>query len=215
MKPLTLYKTLYSHFGPQYWWPGQSKFEVCVGAILTQNTAWGNVEKTINNLKRENALSISKILAMHQKSVAKLIKPSGYYNQKAKKLKAFCKHIELNYDGNLKSFLKKPTKELREELLSLYGIGQETADSIILYAAEKPIFVVDAYTVRFVLRFYTKTGLSYVEAQTLFESQLPKDEKLFNEFHALLVEFGKNYCKKKPECSRCFLNKECSYAKPS
>lgn len=212
MQSLNLYKKLYSHFGPQHWWPAKSKFEVCVGAILTQNTAWQNVEKAIENLKKERALSIKKIVEMNNKKLAKLIKPSGYYNQKAKKLKFFCKYLLDNYKGDLNKFFNKPISELRAELLSLHGIGNETADSIILYAAEKPVFVVDAYTTRFLGRFYAKAGLGYVEVQQFFESQLPKDALLFNEFHALLVEFGKNYCKKNPECRECFLQSSCKNA---
>ncbi len=211
MKPLTLYKTLYSHFGSQHWWPASTKFEVCIGAILTQNTAWQNVEKAIRNLRKEKVLSIKKIAGTNNKKLAGLIRSSGYYNQKAKRLNLFCKYLIKNYGGNLNKFFNKPIKELREELLSLHGIGEETADSIILYAAEKPSFVVDAYTKRFIERFYAKPNLSYVEVQSFFERQLPNNTKLFNEFHALIVEFCKRHCRKKPVCEKCFLNKECCY----
>lgn len=213
MKPLALYKKLYSELGRQHWWPATSRFEVCAGAILTQNTAWQNVEKAINNLRKGKALSIKKIAGMNNKKLARLVKPSGYYNEKAKKLKAFCKHIEKNYNGNLNNFFKKPIGELRGELLSLYGIGNETADSIILYAAAKPIFVVDAYTERFLGRFYAKPNLSYAEVQRFFMGSLPKNTKLFNELRALIVRFCKDYCRKKPLCRKCFLAEHCKYLK--
>lgn len=210
---LKLYKTLYSYFGPQHWWPAKSKFEVCVGAILTQNTAWQNVEKAIANLKRAKKLSLQGILSLSEKELAELIKSAGYYNQKAKRLKLFCEYVEQNYAGSLKHFFNKPLAELREELLSLHGIGYETADSIILYAAEKPSFVIDAYAVRIMERFCNVKLKSRAELKQFFEDTLPKDVKLYNEYHALLVELAKNFCKKKPLCNKCPINKKCYYYK--
>ncbi len=210
---LTLYKSLYEFFGPQHWWPAQSKFEVCIGAILTQNTAWRNVEKAIANLKKANKLSLEGILSLSEKELAKLIRSAGYYNQKAKKLKAFCSYIKENYEGSLEKFFSKSIHELREELLSLHGIGSETADSIILYAADKPSFVVDAYTERIIERFCNLRFNSRDELKKFFESKLPKDVKLYNEYHALLVALGKHFCRKKPLCLECPINKKCYHYK--
>lgn len=227
MRPLALYKKLHSRFGEQFWWPvtdkgsskpsykprkcltEQQKFEICLGAILTQNTDWKNAMKALENLNKAKMLSSKKISKATRGTIAKLIKPSGYFNQKAERVKKFCQCIEKGYDGSLNKLLSKPIEELRSELLSLQGIGNETADDIILYAAELPSFVVDAYTMRFVKRFYQKQKTGYVEVKVFFESQLPRNAQLFNEFHALLVEFGKRFCKKRPNCSECFLKREC------
>ena len=189
-----IYDILYKQFGPQHWWPANSRFEVIMGAILTQNTNWKNVEKAIKNLKERNLLNKEAIQNTPEKELASLIKPAGYYNQKAKKLKAFVK-----FEGEI----------TRENLLNIWGIGPETVDSILLYAYNKPIFVIDAYTKRVINRLGYKEQ-TYDELQTLFMENLPTDEKLFNEFHALLVQLGKNYCKTKPVCEKCPLRKECS-----
>ncbi len=231
MRLLEIYKGLYSKFGPQYWWPvtkegetrptykkrghltEQQKFEICAGAILTQNTYWKNAMLALEKLNKAKMLSCEKIAAARKKKIALLVRSSGYYNQKTEKLKKFCSYIQKNYEGDLKEFFSKPLPELHAELLSLHGIGNETADDIILYAAEKPSFVVDAYTLRFVERFYAKQGMGYVEVKAFFESQLPKDVQLFNEFHALLVEHGKRSCRKKPLCSECFFKTNCRFNK--
>jgi endonuclease-3 related protein len=210
MTPLQVYKKLFKAFGPQHWWPASSSFEVIVGAILTQNTSWNNVEKAIANLKKERMLSIKKIALVNEKKLALLIKSAGYFNQKACYLKQFCQHLMKHFNGNLKKFFNREIEEVRKELLSLKGIGNETADSILCYAGNKPAFVVDAYTLRFMKRFYGK-NLSYLEAQEFFVSKLPNNTELFNEFHALLVELGKNYCKPKPLCRECPLNEECRF----
>jgi endonuclease-3 related protein len=210
---LELYKKLYTYFGPQHWWPAQTKFEVCVGAILTQNTAWQNVEKAIANLKKVRKLSLQGMLSLSEKELAGLIRSAGYYNQKAKRLKLFCEYVKENYNGSLRRFFNKSLDELRKELLSLHGIGSETADSIILYAAEKPSFVIDAYTVRIIERVYNIRFKSRTELKQFFENRLPKDTKLYNEYHALLVELAKNFCKKKPLCDKCPINKKCYYYK--
>lgn len=224
-----VFSKMLERFGEQLWWPvtdpgkerptyrkrlrlsQRQKLEICVGAILTQNTDWGNVVKAIANLNKANAVDCDKIVGMPLRRLSSLIRPSGYFNQKAKKLKAFCRHVLEGYGGNLNEMLSRPIRELRSELLSLHGIGNETADDIILYAAGKPSFVVDAYTTRFVSRFFGKQNLNYVEIKGFFESQLPKDTELFSEFHALLVEHGKRYCSKRPRCERCFLRQKCKY----
>ncbi|MDP2973697.1 MAG: endonuclease III domain-containing protein [Candidatus Diapherotrites archaeon] len=218
-------------FGQQHWWPvteegeirptykkrshltEQQKFEICAGAILTQNTDWKNAMLAFENLNKAKMLSCKKIANAKQAKIASLIRSSGYYHQKTEKLKKFCSYIQKNYEGNLKEFFSKPLPELRAELLSLHGIGNETADDIVLYAAEKPSFVVDAYTLRFVERFYAKQGIGYVEVKQFFESQLPMGVQLFNEFHALLVEHGKRYCGKQPLCSECFFKTNCRFNK--
>jgi len=201
---LNIYTRLYKAFGPQHWWPAQTSFEVIVGAILTQNTSWVNVEKAINNLKAANCLSAGKIKNISCRKLAKLIRPSGYYNLKAKRLKSFIKFIFEEYHGRLLQMFNTPLNKLRRELLSVKGIGPETADSILLYAAEKPVFVVDAYTKRVLERHRLITGdADYAKVQDIFMDNLKPQMKLFNEFHALFVKVGKDFCKKKPLCSLC------------
>ena len=231
---IRLYSALCSHFGPQHWWPvtkegdlepkyhkkiklnSRQKLEICFGAILTQNTSWKNVEKAIIQLNKNNLVNTEKILKISRKRLAKIIRSSGYHNQKAKKLKNFSYFLLKNYNGNIESFFKNDIEKLRKELLGINGIGSETADSIILYAAKKPIFVIDAYTKRFYSRFFDeKKDLKYDELQEIFEKSLKKDEKLFNEYHALIVELGKNYCKAKPLCEKCPIRKKCSYFRGS
>lgn len=225
-----IYFILYSHFGPQYWWPvtkgnelipkyhksivlnERQKLEICFGAILTQNTSWKNVEKAIIQLNKNNLIDLKKILKIENKELAEIIKSSGYYNQKAKKLKNFCLFLLSGYKGDINKFFNNGMEILREKLLSVNGIGLETADSIILYAAKKPIFVIDAYTKRIMNRIGYKED-TYEKLQKLFMENLELDEKMFNEFHALLVELGKNYCKKKPLCEKCPINEMCNYNK--
>jgi len=200
-----IYNRLHKHFGPQHWWPADTKFEVIIGAILTQNTAWPNVERAIKNLKKENVLTPEKLYRLNIKKLAHLIKPSGYYNIKAKRIKSFLKFLFADYNGSLKRLFDEDLGVLREKLLSVNGIGPETADSIILYAAGKPVFVVDAYTKRIFSRHgFIKPDSEYVSVQRMFHENLPADAKLFNEYHALIVELGKNMCKKtKPKCQIC------------
>jgi len=227
-----IYHLLISAFGGQGWWPvtpiggckgglsykpiygialknEKQKLEIIFGAILTQNTSWKNVEKAMIELNKENLIDVDKILKIEKGNLAKIIKSSGYHNQKAEKLKIFSDFLSKKYNNNLKKFFKKNIKALREELLSIKGIGPETADSVILYAAEKPIFVVDAYTKRIMQRIGFKER-TYDELQGLFMKSLERDHKLFNEYHALLVELGKNYCKKRPLCAECPVNEFCS-----
>jgi len=200
-----LYNKLYSHFGPQYWWPADTDFEVIVGAILTQNTNWGNVEKAITNLKKAKVLSPRELNKISLKKLSRLITPAGFFNIKAKRLKEFLKFLFSNYGGHIERMLKEDTLSLRVKLLAVNGIGPETADSILLYALNKPIFVVDAYTKRIFSRHkFIQEGALYQDTQNLFMANLKKDVKLFNEYHALLVKLAKVYClKSKPKCLAC------------
>jgi endonuclease-3 related protein len=203
-----IYHKLLEHFGEQQWWPAKTPFEVIIGAILTQNTNWSNVQRAINNLKSANLLSPTKLYHCSLDELAEHIKPAGYFNIKARRLKAFIDWFFANYDGNLDRLFRKDISVLREELLSIPGIGPETADSIILYAAKKPTFVVDAYTYRIMHRHrFIPEETTYDELKRLFEEAFEPDTKVFNEFHALLVRAGKTYCKKsQPLCAQCPLN---------
>jgi endonuclease-3 related protein len=204
---LDTYHRLFARYGPQHWWPAAEPFEVIIGAILTQSTAWVNVEKAIGNLRAAGALMPEPLRRMPLGEIAGLIYPSGYYNAKAKKLKALAQWLGDKFDDNLDVLFQQNTDDLREQLLAVYGIGDETADSIILYAAGKPVFVIDAYTRRFINR----RGLAppqntYTAYQALFMSTLPNDARLFNEYHALIVRLAKDVCRRKPTCARCCLN---------
>jgi endonuclease-3 related protein len=184
-KLLSLYNALLQQFGPQRWWPAETPYEVVVGAILTQRTNWKNVEKAIKNLKNENKLSEDAILKMETSELEKLIRPSGFYKQKAERLKlATKKWVELKSKD-------LSIDELRDELLSVKGIGKETADSIILYAFHKPIFVIDSYTKRFCKKYFNFESKNYEDYRAFFEKNLPHDVELFKEYHALIVECGK------------------------
>jgi endonuclease-3 related protein len=206
-KLMAVYKRLFKAFGPQHWWPGDTPFEVAVGAILTQNTNWGNVEKAIKNLKVARALTAKKINVMHVSRLAALIRPAGYFNVKTKRLKAFIEFFMDNYNGRMTKMKREEGHALREKLLGINGIGPETADSILLYALDKPIFVIDAYTKRVLSRHNIMDhDRSYEEFQRLFHFSLKKDLELFNEYHALFVALGKTYCKPRPLCERCPLN---------
>jgi endonuclease III related protein len=202
-----IYDLLYKRFGPQDWWPGDTPFEVIVGAILTQNTNWTNVEKAITNIKNADLLTPDKLHHLDITKLAALIRPAGYFNIKAKRLKNFLDWFFENYSGELKNLEGVRTTDLREQLLSVKGIGPETADSILLYALNRPVFVVDAYTARICTRHHIiDDGADYHQIQETFESNLPSDLKLFNEYHALLVRTGKDYCKPTPKCEECPLN---------
>jgi endonuclease-3 related protein len=202
---LRLYQHAFAHFGPLHWWPGDSPLEVCVGAILTQNTAWTNVEKAIANLKAERLLSVRGIAETPRDRLAAAVRPSGYYTQKARRLHTFARHILARHRGSLARMLSQPTATLRQELLSLHGIGPETADSMILYAAGQPVFVVDAYTRRILSRLgLVPDDIAYDELQELFHRHLPREVALYNEFHAQLVYVGKDFCRKRdPRCAVC------------
>jgi len=200
-----IYEKLYAHFGPQGWWPGESPFEVCLGAVLTQNTNWQNVERAIENLKAAGLLDPHKLYALPEETLARLIRPAGYFRVKAKRLKNFLRLLVEEYEGSLERLFGEGLAKAREKLLSVSGIGPETADSILLYAGGLPIFVIDAYTKRILLRHGLATEeMGYPELQELFMRHLPPDPQLFNEYHALLVACGKNYCRpKRPLCKQC------------
>lgn len=207
-----IYQRLFDRYGPQHWWPAEEPFEVIVGAILTQSAAWGNVEKAISNLKEARALNPASIRQLPIDELARLIRPSGYYNVKARKLKAFVERFSEGYNGSLQRLFALDIPQLRRELLAIYGIGQETADSIILYAAQKPIFVIDGYTHRILNRLGLHPNRnSYSALQALFMDNLPHDEKLFNEYHALLVSLGKYACRTRPICNECCLRDVCEF----
>ncbi len=204
---MKIYQKLLDAYGKQGWWPttrngatgyyggpinGKERLEVCIGAILTQNTSWKNAEKAVRNMHIHGLIDTKKISAMKRNRLAKIIRSSGFHNQKAERLKMFCSHMVKNYNGSLKKLFSLDTEILRKELLSLKGIGNETADSMILYAANKPIFVIDSYTKRiFSLLGFLDKNAPYDKWQKMFEDNLPKDAELFKEFHALIVEHAK------------------------
>jgi endonuclease-3 related protein len=202
---MAMYRALFKAYGPQHWWPGDTPFEVMVGAVLTQNTAWINVEQAIKNLKRERLLSLVRLRGVAPRRLAMLIRPSGYFNIKAVRLAHLMTFLTDRYGRSLARMKRDDPGELRRGLLLVKGIGPETADSIILYAAGKPVFVVDAYT----KRIFSRHGLvsdraGYDDVQQLFMGSLPGDAGLFNEYHALLVKVGKMHCKKSlPQCHGC------------
>ena len=201
---LEIYHLLLDFFGPQHWWPGETPFEVAVGAILTQNTSWTNVAKAIANLKAAGGLDPVKLDEMDTEQLELLIRPAGHFRVKAKRLKNFINWLCDNYAGDLKNLESINTSRLRQELLSISGIGPETADSILLYALNRPVFVVDTYTARVMVRHgLIGPDLDYQQLQDLFMSNLEPDAALFNEFHALLVMTGKDYCKPDPKCQPC------------
>jgi len=203
------YNSLFTAFGPQHWWPGNSPFEVIVGAILTQNTSWSNVERAIENLRREGLLSPAAIEKVPLRRLQSSIRPSGYFRQKARKLKAFCEFLRTDFGGSIKKMFETPTMILREKLLGVFGIGPETADSVLLYAGEHPVFVVDAYAKRMLFRHgWSHEKAKYDDVRWMFERQFPGDAKRFNEFHALIVETGKNFCRPHdPLCGECPLGR--------
>lgn len=202
---LRYYEAMSGALGPMRWWPARTPFEVIVGAILTQNTAWGNVERAIVNLRAARLLTPSAMLQVRTTRLAALVRPSGYFRQKAKKLKAFVHFLETEYGGSLERMFLTSTSELRERLLSVHGIGPETADSILLYAGNHPVFVVDAYTHRIFGRHGITIGKpDYERVRAFIETSIPRQPELFNEFHALIVNTGKNWCRKSaPRCEEC------------
>ncbi|MFC2072038.1 endonuclease III domain-containing protein [Chloroflexota bacterium] len=208
-----IYHQLMGSYGPQHWWPAEAPFEVMVGAILTQSAAWLNVEKAIANLKAAKALSPQALRRFSLPEIATLIHPCGYYNAKAHKLKSLAHWVGEYCNDNLNELFADSTDQLRQQLLSVHGIGEETADSIILYAANKPIFVIDAYTRRIINRIgLVPDSNSYSAYQSLFMDNLPVDTGLFNEYHALLVCLGKNVCRSRPLCQQCCLHSICHFS---
>ena len=202
---LKIYNSLYNYFGPLKWWPGDTPFEIMVGAILTQNTSWSNVEKALDNLKKENLLEPRKLYYLHQEELAQLIKPSGYYNIKARRLKNFINLFINDFEGSAEKMFSGDSGELRKKLLNVNGIGPETADSILLYAGKKPFFVVDAYTKRVFSRHkLISKDSTYYQIQEYFSQNLDGNVELFNEFHAQIVMLGKTICSSKnPDCAKC------------
>lgn len=214
MELLEVYNKLMDHFGPQDWWPIENdftppEFEVCVGAILTQNTNWSNVEKALINLKREGLTNPEVLKDSDLSVIEKAVRPSGFFNQKALRLKIFSDFV-LSF-GDYSNF-RKTVK--REDLLKVNGLGPETADSILLFSLGRPVFVIDAYTKRIFTRLGLKIEDKYESWRSYFESNLPKNERVYNEFHALIVELAKTSCKKKPDCENCVIKKICSQVFP-
>lgn len=201
------FDALFAAHGPQHWWPGRAPFEIIVGAILVQNTSWTNAALAIANLGSSRLLTPAAIEKIPLAKLTRLVRPSGYFRQKARKLKAFARFLRENYQGSLKAMFRAPTALLREQLLQVHGIGPETADSILLYAGNHPVFVVDAYTRRILERHgLAHAKESYEGLRGLFEKSLPNDPKLFNEYHALIVHTGKHHCRNRaPICSTCAL----------
>ena len=209
-----IYRLLFARYGPQHWWPGETPFEVMVGAILTQSCAWTNVEKAIGALKSVGLLSPEALRNASLDDVAALVHPCGYYNVKAKKLKALVEWLKGYCGDDIASLSKVDTINLRSELLNVYGIGEETADSILLYACGKPVFVIDAYTRRILARIGIANHCkSYADFKALFMKNLPHDRAMFNEYHALFVKLGKETCKKTPVCEGCCLMEMCRNSK--
>jgi len=208
-----IYQRLLSAYGPQGWWPADTRFEVMVGAILTQATAWRNVERAIQRLKAAGALSPERMARLSEGELAELIRPAGFFRQKTRRLRALLRLI--GQHGSVEGLLSLPAGELRRQLLSVPGVGPETADSILLYAAGYPVFVVDAYTKRILHRLGLLSGekAGYEEVQELFESNLPRDPKLYGEYHALLVRHAKEHCRARPRCPGCPLAPVCNFFK--
>jgi endonuclease-3 related protein len=209
---LDIFDTLLDAYGPRFWWPAETPFEVCVGAILTQNTNWGNVEKAIANLKAEGLLTPEGLREVPVERLAQLIRPAGYFNVKSARLKDFIGWLYREHGGSLDSMFSSNWRKLRDELLKVRGVGPETCDSILLYAGHKPSFVVDAYT----KRLFSRLGLiaadaPYEQVRSLFMDNLPPDTELYNEYHALIVEHCKERCRKKPICPECPLRSRCEY----
>ena len=202
------YHRLFAANGHQHWWPGDSAFEIMVGAVLTQNAAWTNVERAIANLKKAKALSPQAIVKAHPKRLAAWLRPSGYFNIKAQRLKSMCRW--LMEQGGVRKLTRLTTHDLRHALLHVHGVGPETADDILLYAFNRPVFVIDAYTRRIFARLGLIAGDEHYETlRHRFESELESSAPLFNEYHALIVAHGKDICKKRPLCGNCCLAEKC------
>jgi endonuclease-3 related protein len=210
---MQIYHTLLEHFGPRGWWPADSRLEVIIGAVLTQAVAWKNVTRAIDNLKLASLMDINAIIDIDEEKLAQHITPALYHRQKARKLKALMNFIATEYNGNLDLMFTESLPVLGKKLLKVWGIGPETADSILLYAGDKMIFVVDTYTKRIFYRLgMVEENISYQEMQEFLEYHIPPNLYIYNEYHALLVGLGANYCKKsKPRCSQCPLQNLCKY----
>jgi endonuclease-3 related protein len=207
-----IYQVLFDHYGPQHWWPAETPFEMAVGAILVQNTNWSNAEKAIANLVAADALGCERILALERAELEQLIRPSGFFRQKAERLLLFCAHLREFHRGGIEILVAQPLERAREELLSLKGVGPETADSMLLYAGGQATFVVDAYTMRMFRRLGFLDGSErYAQVRALFMGELPADVALYSEYHALIVVHSKAFCRKKPICAGCPCAALCPY----
>jgi endonuclease-3 related protein len=208
---MEIYRRLYDHFGPRHWWPADTDFEMIVGAILTQNVAWKGAAQAIASLKARDLLEPGALLLVPDEELAEAVRPARYHNQKAKKLKSFCRVLAEEFNGDLTAFLSQETDLLRQRLLAVPGIGPETADCIVLYAARKPVFVVDAYTHRIFQRLgHFGARAKYEEVQAFFMGHLPLDVQLFNEYHAQIDALGNRVCfKRKPLCGECPISMHC------
>ncbi len=207
-----VYRRLRAAHGPQHWWPGDSRFEIMVGAVLTQNTAWTNVERAIANLKRARALTPAAIVAVPSSRLARWLRPSGYFNVKARRLKSLCRWLIAQ--GGVRALSRLDTPDLRAALIAVHGVGPETADDIVLYAFGRPVFVIDAYTRRIFARLGVIAGdEGYETLRHFFERTLGPDAVLFNEYHALIVRHGKDVCRTRPRCAHCCLAPHCAHAR--
>jgi endonuclease-3 related protein len=201
---LRLYRALARRFGPQHWWPGRTAYEVAAGAILTQHTAWTGAARALASLRARGRLSAAGVLALPERELARLLRPAGTYRVKARRLKAFTRWLVARFEGRFGPMRRAPLGPLRRDLLAVPGLGPETADAILLYAAGRPVFVADAYVRRVLARHrLLRAAAAYEEARAVLESHLPSDPRLFNEFHALLVAVGKTHCRAVPRCDRC------------
>ncbi len=212
---MSVYRALRRRYGHRDWWPGDTPFEVMVGAVLTQNTAWSNVELAIGHMKRRGLLEPRSLARARLATIEKAVRPSGYFRQKAERVRGMARHLMDAWDGDLDAFFGRDTLAVREELLSLDGIGPEAADSMLLYAGGHPVFVIDAYTVRMCQRVGLAEGLDYHALQELFMSSLPPDAGLYNDYHAQLVELGKNHCRPRPLCGECPIRRRCDTGRRS
>ncbi|HEV8595696.1 MAG TPA: hypothetical protein VGR51_09230 [Thermoplasmata archaeon] len=212
LDPDLVYERLFARYGPQHWWPAETRFEVIVGALLMAQTSWERVEEAIENLKAAGALDAHRLAAMPLPKLRRLIQPAGLYRTKPHRLKAFCRHLVRSADGDLDRFFARAFETVRRELLTLDGVGPETADSILLYAADFPTFLVDAYTVRVGRRLGLFDTDGYEEVKAFFESRVPHDLTRYREYHALLVAHGSRVCRPKPRCAECPLNDVCAFA---
>ena len=212
-KTLTIYERLLDHYGPQHWWPAKTDFEVVVGALLMQQTAWANVERAIANLRKEGLLDPHALATASVTRIRRAVRVAGLYRTKPGRLKSFCRHLVERSDGDLRSFFCGPTEAARADLLAQPGVGPETADSLLLYAGHHPVFVVDAYTVRIGRRVGLFRTERYDAVQRYFEDRLPRDASLFREFHALLVLHAKTFCRVRPRCAGCPVRTLCAFGR--
>lgn len=209
-----VFERLFASYGPQGWWPAETRLEVVVGAVLTQATAWRNVELALANLRRAGALDLGTLLAIEEPELAALVRPAGFFRVKARRLRALFDHVAREHHGDLEAFLAQEPAQLRQTLLAIPGVGPETADSIVLYAAGHPVFVIDAYTRRVWTRIGARpVGGSYGGWQSWFHERLPARAALFNEFHALLVRHAKDVCRPRPRCAACCLRERCAFGR--